>query len=67
MEIIIASIIGAIIWAAILESIISNASRSEKIVEQLIQQTNILTKMAEKQGITLDKIVIPAKKKGRFW
>jgi len=44
-------IVGAIIWAVILYSIIEGSTRSKKIERLLRIQCNLLAKIAEKQGI----------------
>lgn len=74
MEYIIISIIGIIVWAAILESLIASGSKAKAIATQLKFQTNLLIKIAEKHGVTqeeidvaVDKNITPVEKKGRFW
>lgn len=46
------SLISVIVWSAILNSIISSASRSHSIREQLKIQTLLLAKMAQKAGVS---------------
>lgn len=50
------SIVGLIIWAAILDAIIRDASKSKKIELQLKMQTQLLAKMAQKQGVPDEEI-----------
>lgn len=50
------AIIGLLIWAAILNSIIAGASRSKKIERELQKQTNLLAKIASAHGVTDNEI-----------
>ena len=50
-DILLYSVIGLIIWAIILSSVIAYASRSKKIELQLRKQTDLLAKMAQKAGV----------------
>lgn len=51
-EILLASVIGLLIWAAILYAIIKNATKSDAIKKELEIQTRLLMKIAEKGGIS---------------
>lgn len=55
-EIVLSAIIGIVIWAAILSSVISSASRSKKLELQLKRQTDLLAKMAQKAGVPDNEI-----------
>jgi len=55
-DILLYSIIGLVIWAIILSSIIANASRSKKVELQLKKQTDLLAKMAQKAGVPDNEI-----------
>ena len=55
-DVLLYSIVGLILWAVIIYSIISSASRSAKIELQLKIQTLLLAKMAQKQGVPDEEV-----------
>ena len=63
--------IGLLIWAAILQAIISSSTRTNDRIAIAKQQSKLLTAIAIKLGVTdeeVKEILTPKSKlKGRFW
>jgi DNA-binding transcriptional regulator YhcF (GntR family) len=67
------SILGIIIWVAILQAIIASSTRTKERISIAKDQLNILVAVATKLGVTeeeVQNILTPKSKekvKGRFW
>lgn len=55
-EILIASIVGIILWSVIIYSIIPSASRSKMIETRLHRQAILLAKMARQAGVCAEEV-----------